>query len=183
MIRINMGAGADYKDGWINVDWQGKQDVICDLSKEVPFKDNSVDEILMDNFLEHMPREKFFWFMDEIHRICKPGAIIKIYVPHCTSPGAFGHPSHYTYFHSSSFGIMDIAVPFNYERYNKARFEIKAQLMFFHHSYVNVPFISKLNKYINWMFNFTPLWQRIMEKVNLFGFEEVYYELKPVKDN
>jgi len=78
---------------------------------------------------------------------------------------------------------MDIAVPFNYERYNKARFEIKAQLMFFHHSYVNVPFISKLNKYINWMFNFTPLWQRIMEKVNLFGFEEVYYELKPVKDN
>jgi hypothetical protein len=181
LVRINLGAGATHLDGWINVDWQGKQDVICDLSKEVPFRDNSVDEILIDNTLEHIPREKIFWFMDELHRICKPNAIIRIYVPHCTSPGAFGHLAHYNFFHSSSFDIMSTKVPFNYERYNKARFEIKAKLMFFHHNYVNVPLVSRLNKYINWMFNFTPLWQKIMEKANFLGFEEVYYELKVIK--
>jgi len=184
-VRLNLGAGACYMEGWINVDFNtagGKQDVICDLSKEVPWKDNSVDEILMDNFLEHMHKDRYFWFMDEIHRICKPGAKITIYVPHCTSPFAFGHPAHYNFFHSGSMNIMSVDVPFNYERYGKARFKIKTLILPFHHNYVNLHFLSSLNKYISWMFNFSPLWQMVMEKIMPWGFEECHYELKVIKE-
>jgi len=184
MIKINMGAGACYMPGWINVDFNeagGKQDVICDLSKEVPWADNSVDEILMDNFLEHVPRERFFWFMDEVWRICKPGAVIKVFVPHCTSPFAYGHLSHYNFFHSHTFSIMDINALENYERYNKARFKIKAIILPFHHNYWNMHFLSWLNKPFAWMFNISPLWQKICEKIMPLGFEEVYYELTTIK--
>jgi len=181
MIQLNLGAGANYKWGWANVDFNeegGKQDLICDLSMVVPFKDNCVDEILMDNFLEHMPRDRYFWFMDELWRICKPGAIINIYVPHCTSPSAFGHPAHYNYFHSSSMDVMSVDVLQNYERYNKARFKIKSTILLFHHNYWNLHFLSKLNKYISWMFNFSPLWQKICEKISPIGFEECFFRLE-----
>ena len=183
-MKLNLGAGADYREGWVNVDFNedgGKQDVICDLSKEVPFEDNSIDEILMDNFLEHMHKDKYFWFMDELHRICKPEAIINIYVPHCTSPFAFGHPAHYNFFHSSSMDVMSVDVLPNYERYNKARFKIKATILPFHHNYWNLHFLSGLNKFVAWMFNCSPIWQKICEKTCLWGFEECHYRLEAVK--
>lgn len=184
MLKLNLGAGADYKEGWLNVDFNedgGEQDIVCDLSTDVPFEDNSVEEILMDNFLEHMPKDKYFWFMDEIWRICKPGAIINIYVPHCTSPFAFGHPAHYNFFHSHSLSVMDVNALPNHERYNRARFKIKSTILPFHHNYWNLHFLSWLNKPLAWLFNLSPLWQKICEKIMPLGFEEVHYRLEVVK--
>jgi len=180
-IRLNLGCGNDYKEGWLNCDFNrnNKIDMFVDLiDKTLPWADNSVDEILLDNVLEHIEKGAYFHFMDEIWRICKPGAIINIYVPHCTSPFAFGHPAHYNFFHSHSLSVMDVNVPPSYERYNDyARFNIKSTILPFHHNYFHLKFLSKLNKFTSWLFNFTPTWQMICEKICIFGFEEVHYQL------
>jgi len=181
-VRVNLGSGNVYMPGWVNVDFNtnNKVDINCDLTKEVPFVDNSVDEILLDNVLEHIQRDRYFWFMDELWRICKPGAVIKIYVPHCSNVGAFGHPAHYNYFHSWSLNVMSVDVPKNYERYNSARFKIKSKVLFFHHNYFNLHFLSRINPYVSWIFNgFGETWKMICERV--LKFEECYYVLEVKK--
>ena len=181
-IKINMGCGRDYKLGWINVDFnkEVKADIYADLTKRLPFKDNFADLILLDNVLEHIPADKFFFFMDELYRISKPGALIQIYVPHFSGIYALKHPAHYRYFGIGSFDIMRPEKPFNYERYTKARFKIKEEkLLFFHHNLIKFKFLSKIP--INWIFNFTRTWQLLMERFQIFGFDEIYYELEVYK--
>ena len=184
-VRINLGCGNVYLRGYINVDWQGKCDINCDLSKEVPFPENYADEILLDNVLEHIPRDRIFWFLDELWRVCKPTGVIHIYVPHCTSPFAYGHLAHYNYFHSRSMDIMNVDAKGigGFEYYNKARFKVKTRLLMFHHNYYNLHFLSTLNPLVNWAFNFSNLWKYLMEKIWLPGFEEIFYELTPVKED
>ena len=184
-MKINLGCGTDIRDGWENIDIDNYGDdriMKVDLSKEVPFKDNSVDEILMDNFLEHIPRERILWFMDEIYRICKNRAKIIVYVPHYSSVWALGHIAHHTYFSSRTFDIMN-AEDFqgNFERYNKARFKIKTKLLFFHHNYYNKKYLAKLNPLISWIFNIHPIWQIMCERLNILGFDEIKYTLICIK--
>lgn len=188
MIRINLGCGKDIKDindGWINVDiadYGDKRIVIADLTKTFPWEDNSVDEVLMDNFLEHIPRERYLWFLDEIYRVCKHGAKITIYVPHYTGLGAFTHPVHYNYYGVSSFDTMNVDMHGGFERYNKARFKVKSTLLFFHHNYYNLHFLSNLNSYITWLWNFSFNWQHIMERICPWGFDEIKFVLTVIKD-
>ena len=182
MIKINLGCGKDYREGWINVDFnkEVKADIYADLSKRLPFDNNYSDLILLDNVLEHVTPENYFFFLEELHRICKKRAIIRIYAPHYSGMYAFKHPTHYKYFGISSFDILTQNTSFNGERYSKARFRVnKEYLLFFHHNLVNFRLLSKLP--INWIFNFGKTWQYIMERFQFLGFDEIYYELIVVK--
>lgn len=184
LVKLNLGCGLSYKKDWINVDFnrEVKADIYCDLTKKLPFKTNSVDEVLMDNVLEHIKEDKYFKFIDELYRICKNGATIKFYVPHFTGLAAFKHPAHYMYFGIGSFGPMKIGTPQAGERYNKARFEVKERLMLLHHSSHNFAWANAPARILDNFFNLGgENMKLIWEKINLFGFEEIYYELKVVK--
>jgi SAM-dependent methyltransferase len=179
MIKLNLGCGKKYLTGWVNCDFNTeiKADVYLDLSKGLPFKNTCVDEVLLDNSLEHIPRNLFFQFIEELHRVCKKGAIIKIFVPHYSGMYASKHLAHYNYFGIGSFDIFSPLTSFNGERYSKARFKIKKeQLLFFHHNLANFKLLSKLP--INFIFNFNRIWQQLMERFQIFGFDESYYELE-----
>lgn len=182
MTRLNIGCGKDYREGWLNFDMnrEVKADVYADMSEGLPFRDNSIAEVVLDNVLEHVPRERFFGFLEELHRVCRHDARIEIYVPHYSSMYAFKHPAHYMYFGVGSFHLYDPRVPFNGERYTKARFEVvQERLLFFHHNLVNHRTLSKLP--INWLFNWNIDWRQLMERLQFFGFDEIYYELRVVK--
>src|SRR3989338_7233650 len=134
--KINLGCGKDYRPGWINVDFnkEVRADIHADFTKKLPFPNNYVDIVLLDNVLEHIQPERFFFFIEELNRICKKGAKIHIYVPHFSSIYAFKHPTHYKYFGVDTFNIMKPEKAFNGERYTKARFKInREKLLFFHH--------------------------------------------------
>ncbi len=182
MIKINLGCGMDYHEGWVNVDFNKeiKADVYADFTKKLPFKDDYADLVLLDNVLEHIEPDKYFFFLEELHRICKNGAIIQVYVPHCSGMYALGHPTHYKYFGIGSFDSMRPGKLFNGERYTSARFILKQEkLLFFHHNLVNFPLVSKIP--INWLFNFSKVWQQLAEKFQIFGFDEIYYRLEVYK--
>jgi len=182
MRRLNLGCGRDYREGWVNVDFNRilKADIYADFAQALPFADDSFGEVLLDNVLEHVPRDRFFAFLEELHRICVRGARIAVYAPHYSGMFALKHPAHYTYFGVGTFHLLAPEAPPTGERYSKARFNVvKERLLFFHHNLVNFPFLSRLP--INGLFNFGLHWRQLMERIQFLGFDEIYYELEVVK--
>jgi len=102
-MKVNLGSGKDYKNGWVNIDIGGnlKVDVSHDLSEGIPLDDCVADEVLASHFIEHIQDSIFI--MNEIWRICKNGAIVVIRVPHQSNPLAFADPTHKRIFNEESF--------------------------------------------------------------------------------
>ncbi len=122
-LKLNLGCGNKKIEGFIGVDKvkSTKADIIHDLNRfPYPFKDNSADEILMDNVLEHL--EDTIKVMEELYRICKNKAKIKIYVPYAKSDGAFTDPTHKRFFTDQSFKYFEPIHHLNF--YTKARFKV-----------------------------------------------------------
>ena len=55
-LKLNLGCGNKKKDGFKGVDKYPCEavDILSDITKPLPFDDNSVDEVLMDNVIEHI---------------------------------------------------------------------------------------------------------------------------------
>ena len=96
--RLHLGCGTDVREGWINLDARRLPgvDVVADLdacrSVPLPFTDNSIDEFLASHVLEHL-RDPL-GFMQELHRIAKPGAVAVFRVPYGSSDDADEDPTH-----------------------------------------------------------------------------------------
>jgi predicted SAM-dependent methyltransferase len=85
--KLHLGCGRDIKKGWVNVDIAPLPgvDMVVDLEKTpYPFRDNEFSEIEAHHTFEHIGN--FMPMMEELHRICKPGAIIRVSVPYYASP-------------------------------------------------------------------------------------------------
>lgn len=103
--KLNLGAGNELLDGYINVDLRnyGKPNCVQHNLNvfPYPFQDNSFDEVLLYSILEHLDNP--LAVLNEVHRICRPGAILKIRVPYYNSSTAHGDITHKHYFCFGSF--------------------------------------------------------------------------------
>lgn len=89
-MKLNLGCGADVRPGYVNVDLEERPgvDVAWDFGQlPWPWPDQSVDEILALNVLEHVDMN-VVW--NEIYRILKTQGTITIEV----SDGEWGDPFH-----------------------------------------------------------------------------------------
>jgi hypothetical protein len=96
-LRLNLGCGAKRLDGYINVDQFGDPDLRFNLETfPYPWSDNSVIEIEMHHVLEHLGQqtETYLKIIQELYRICAPGAKLHITVPHHRSDRFFHDPTH-----------------------------------------------------------------------------------------
>lgn len=103
-MKVELGCGKNKKEGYIGIDCMrfNGVDYIGDIDKEtLPFGDNSVDEIYSHMTLEHCTNIVFI--MNEIHRVCKAGAIVKIIVPYGSSHQFVQDPTHKTQFNEDTF--------------------------------------------------------------------------------
>ena len=85
-LSLNLGCGKDYKPGWVNIDANlykniKKLDIKYDLSKGIPFQDNSVDYIFNEHFLEHLTVKEGLYFLKECKRTLKSGGVLRIAMP------------------------------------------------------------------------------------------------------
>lgn len=97
-MRLNLGCGNKRKEGFLGVDRFPCEaaDLRCDLERTLPFRDNSIDAVLLDNVVEHLG--DFLQFMRELGRICRDGATISIVTPHFTSWDSWRDPTHRHHF-------------------------------------------------------------------------------------
>ena len=100
-LKLNIGSGGKKLEGYINIDvsTKYKPDVVADICN-LPFNDNSVDEIYTDNVLEHV--DKFEKAMKEMHRVLKKSGKLVIIVPYANC-GTAQIPQHLRYFSWISF--------------------------------------------------------------------------------
>ena len=81
LVRVNLGSGQDYRDGYINVDkYDPRADIQADIL-ELPFDSESVDEIVLSHVIEHISWRKHTTVLEELHRVLKPGAKLEIMYP------------------------------------------------------------------------------------------------------
>ena len=82
---IDLGCGARKYPGAIGIDFVPLQtvDLLADANVGLPFRDSSVDGVHVNHVLEHVT--DLVVTMDEIWRICKPGARVYVTVPHSSS--------------------------------------------------------------------------------------------------
>lgn len=141
MIKLNLGCETDIRKGFVNVDIKESEgvDVVADLNKKLPWKDNSASDILISHVLEHLnnPIE----FMKEVYRICKDQANIIIRVPH------FSHfTNHADMTHNKDFSYFSFGETWtNKELY--PLFEVKKKLNFnrVNHTWMNYIFNPVIN--------------------------------------
>ncbi|MCK4814755.1 methyltransferase domain-containing protein [bacterium] len=123
---LDLGCGVNKRKDAIGVDIIPNEhvDIVHDLNTyPYPFKESEIDDILMDNFLEHL--DDIVKTMEELWRICKPGAKITIRVPYFRSHFAVD-PTHKHYFVSHSFYYFDPCHDFHrrYRYSDKAFFRV-----------------------------------------------------------
>lgn len=86
MIKLNIGCGMDYKEGWINIDNNSdsnieKLDLNWDLRRPLPFDNESVDFIFNEHFIEHLTVEEGQIAIKDLMRVLKPGGVMRIATP------------------------------------------------------------------------------------------------------
>ena len=99
MTKLNLGCGSKLLTGYTNVDKFNlyKPDLVHDLEIfPYPFKDNSIDEIILSHVLEHIGQvpDVFNSIIKELYRICKNDSIINISVPHPRHDEFISDPTH-----------------------------------------------------------------------------------------
>lgn len=96
-LRLNLGCGQDYLDGYLNVDRFGEPDLRYDLEAlPWPWPDDSADEVLFKHVLEHLGRDPMVYLeiWKELYRVCRDGTAIQIIVPHHRHEFFYNDPTH-----------------------------------------------------------------------------------------
>lgn len=133
--KINLGAGSEPTEGWVNTDWiegPGIDKVFNLLEFPWPFDDGVADEMLARDVLEHMPlfnaknESTPIKFIEECWRILEPGGKLFITVPHWQSKNLWIDPTHVRGYDERSFDYFDPETDFGkwYGYYSEKKFTV-----------------------------------------------------------
>lgn len=107
MVRLDFGGRAP-RPRVLRVHRERREGVhvLADLSPHLPFRDESVDEVFLDRTLAHV--DDFVGTLEELWRICKPGALIHLRLPHASSSWAVARdPRHPRAYALDTFSYFD----------------------------------------------------------------------------
>lgn len=121
-MKLNLGCSDRLRPGYMNVDCFRPVSAddsfqLADLTQPWPWPDSSVEEIVADDIIEHLPNKIFV--MNEIHRVLIPGGLVHIFVPTTDGRGAWQDPTHVSYWNRNSFWYYVRGVA-EYERFHEA---------------------------------------------------------------
>jgi predicted SAM-dependent methyltransferase len=123
-MKLNLGCGSQHFEGYVNMDKDDYgQEIKRNVLRGIPFSDDTFDEVYTAHFMEHIPNgEDVYFVISEIWRVCKPGAIFKIIVPHSSTLLAF-FPDHLSYWNEEVLHAI-ISDPYKKEKGHKYNFKI-----------------------------------------------------------
>lgn len=132
-VTVDLGCGIAKIPGSIGLDLSRTEsvDIQCDLFGQIPIKSKSVDLVWARQFLEHIPhkihtqsRDGLFVVLDEVHRVLRPGGLLRVEVPHAYAFGAYSDPTHTRFFLPQTFNYFEPEGPFGY--YSTTKFRVLA---------------------------------------------------------
>jgi len=176
MKILDIGCGKAKYPGSIGVDISGKTDadIIHNLNTiPYPFDDNVFDCIICDNVIEHL--DDVIKTMNELWRISKKGARIKIDVPYFRSVYASIDPTHKHFFTYNSFNYFDEKHLFN-ELYKFSDLTFEVEKVSFDESISS----NVLQRFIKYFANKKPQFYEINIS-HLFPLNQLTFYLKTVK--
>ncbi len=82
-MKLHLGAGTKKLEGWVNIDSVKATgaDLIHDITKPLPYEDQSVEEILAEDLLEHFDKYMRYVVFYEWVRVLKIGGRVTLQVP------------------------------------------------------------------------------------------------------
>ena len=103
-MKLNLGCGFRPEEGYVNIDNREEvsPDLVCDITKGLPYEDDSVDEVRAFDFLEHIPIGETIKVIEEIWRVLKPGGKFESFTPSTDGRGAFQDPTHVSFWNMNS---------------------------------------------------------------------------------
>jgi predicted SAM-dependent methyltransferase len=94
-VKLDIGCGPAVRPGYTGCDLHEKAaDVIMDLRKTWPFKDNSVGTVYASNILEHFDGDEIHYVIAEAWRVLEYDGCLIALVPHGHSDLQIGDPHH-----------------------------------------------------------------------------------------
>lgn len=98
-MKLNLGCGSRKLDGFLNVDNSPhcEPDLLLDLENlPWPFETASAQEIVLTHVLEHLGQTPavYLGIVGELYRVCAPGALVRITVPHPRHDDFVTDPTH-----------------------------------------------------------------------------------------
>jgi predicted SAM-dependent methyltransferase len=180
MKSLDLGCGSRKQAEMVGIDInpRSQADVIHDLNRfPYPFEDSTFDEIYADNSLEHL--DDTVRVMEELHRICKPGSLIRIIVPYFRARWAFVDPTHRHFFTVDSFGYFDPSHPFN-QRYGYSQATFTTEKIRFNEKITERGLVKPLRVLLK---AFANRWPARYEAYlsHLFPLDELTFYLRTVK--
>lgn len=81
-MKLHLGCGKNFKEGFINIDkyYQAENVLNYDIS-DLPYEDSTVDEILTEHVIEHIPFKDEEKFWRESYRVLKFGGVLQTECP------------------------------------------------------------------------------------------------------
>jgi|SRR3989344_61333 len=177
---LDIGCGKTKYPGSFGLDIKktSETDIVCNVEKGLPFKDNEFDLVYSSHTLEHIDPKRLVFVIEEIWRVTKPTGTIKIIVPHFSGVGAASNPTHLRPgFASQTFHFFKNKN--EYQKIDRINFEILK---------ITLRKGRTRNKLINivWFLienlaNLNPLFCEIFWVYWFGGFHEIQFDLKPIK--
>jgi SAM-dependent methyltransferase len=106
-IVIDLGCGPNKVQGAFGFDRQVEPGVhvVCDFERGLPLKTDSADEVHLRHIVEHI--RDLVPFMEELWRVCRASATVRIVAPYYTSRGAFRDPTHVRFIAEDTFQYFE----------------------------------------------------------------------------
>ncbi len=100
LAKIDLCGGFSKPAGFTSIDLENG-DIIADLNKGIPLKDNSCGIVRAYDALEHLNDKQFI--ISEIHRVLAPGGVLLSFTPSTDGRGAFQDPTHVSFWNENAF--------------------------------------------------------------------------------
>ncbi len=149
---LNLGCGRKRVEGAVNLDVTPltNPDVLHDLDRRPwPFADDSFDEVLAYDVIEHL--EDVVAALEEVHRVARDGAVVRVSVPHFSSGNAFGDPTHRRFF---GYHTLDC-----FTEGHEHSFYTRARFRYLHRQIIFWP--TLINKAVWRLANRWPMWYEL----------------------
>lgn len=80
-LFLNVGSSSKKIPGFVNVDIDPVADLCADMTRTLPFANNSVDGIFSEHFIEHISQAEGAAFLRECRRVLVPGGLLRLATP------------------------------------------------------------------------------------------------------